>query len=149
MPRKSTVVKVEEEQIIEKSPKQKVKSGPGRPKGSVTKTKKTTVKKITQDVSSGKSTTRKTATKKPIATAATKTRKKRRSFPRDLTGQMFGKWEVLAKYPKNDSSRSKWIVECTCGQIAAVRRDNLVSGRSTQCRACVLAERKVKSIKVG
>lgn len=52
----------------------------------------------------------------------------------DLTGKVFGELTVLGR---NDSLRKRksytWNCLCTCGKIAVVRRDSLLSGHTKSC----------------
>jgi hypothetical protein len=61
------------------------------------------------------------------------------STPVDLTGRVFGKWEVLhfshSKMVANHLRRY-WVCECECGQIATVLSYRLTGGKSTMCKPC-------------
>jgi hypothetical protein len=52
----------------------------------------------------------------------------------DLTGRKFGKWVVL---PRNDFESNyrdcKWLVQCECGRLRLVPRQDLLNGRSSSC----------------
>mgnify|MGYP000843957546 FL=1 len=49
-------------------------------------------------------------------------------------GRKFGKWTVLADA---EGKRHRMIkCRCECGNVRVVCRDNVVSGKSTGCRAC-------------
>jgi len=52
----------------------------------------------------------------------------------DLTGRKFGKWVVLprADFGSNDR-HSKWLVQCECGRLRLVARQDLLDGRSASC----------------
>jgi len=50
---------------------------------------------------------------------------------RDLTGERFGRWTVLARAEGTGSA--KWICRCSCGTIKAVAGKNLMAGASTSC----------------
>jgi len=56
----------------------------------------------------------------------------------DLVGQRFGKWKVLAKYPKR--AKNGWVLwECKCsgcGTTHLIGTGNLRSKATTQCQAC-------------
>jgi hypothetical protein len=57
----------------------------------------------------------------------------RTSF-KDLTGQRFGRWSVLAECPKTRPGQSKWHCRCDCGkEKPAVCYTSLTTGRSRSC----------------
>ena len=57
----------------------------------------------------------------------------------DIAGEVFGHWEVLERAP-NQGKTTMWHCECKlCGNIYAVQRTHLRSGKSTKCRPCLLA----------
>ena len=62
----------------------------------------------------------------------------------DLVGQSFGKWKVLAKYPKR--AKNGWVLwECKCsgcGNTHLIGTGNLRSKATTQCQACAYKNRK-------
>lgn len=51
---------------------------------------------------------------------------------KDLTGEQFGLLTVLGQAPriKGDRQATKWLCECTCGNVVVIRRDKLTGGRS-------------------
>jgi hypothetical protein len=52
----------------------------------------------------------------------------------DLTGQRFGRWVVIGRYPGNSKqNRVQWACKCDCGYRRAVTGDSLVSGKSQSC----------------
>lgn len=58
---------------------------------------------------------------------------KRGRKPRDLTGQQFGRWTVLRKAERPRG----WECQCGgCGVVYVVSDHSLLTGGSTQCRAC-------------
>lgn len=55
----------------------------------------------------------------------------------DLTGQVFGKWTVIAEsQDRKASGRVKWLCECACGTRKNVQSSSLVSGASKACKRC-------------
>lgn len=70
---------------------------------------------------------------------ATKSSLPRAKNFRDLSGQMFGEWKVIAfggKQFSKQGSRSEWICQCECGSYSLVSTGNLASGASTRCVDC-------------
>lgn len=68
---------------------------------------------------------------------------------RDLTGETFGRWLVLAydrkEYKRYKNSRKGttqhyWRAQCECGRIVSVYHGSLLAGLSTQCRTCSSGE---------
>lgn len=55
--------------------------------------------------------------------------------PRNLIGQSFGKWRVLARGGLRARIRF-WVCHCECGTEREVATNNLTSGKSTSC-GCV------------
>ena len=53
----------------------------------------------------------------------------------ELSGSMFGKWQVLAADSRR-GRKSYWICRCTCGNQRSVSGWALRKGRSRQCRSC-------------
>lgn len=51
---------------------------------------------------------------------------------KDLTGQQFGNLKVIS-FDKTVKGVSKWICECSCGQIKSVYGTNLTRGLSNSC----------------
>lgn len=61
----------------------------------------------------------------------------------DLTGQVFGKWTVIGKGKRKETSRDTlWTVMCECGNIFNLPRRSLENGRSKMCRPCSYATRR-------
>lgn len=59
-----------------------------------------------------------------------------RSALKDLTGQKFGHWTVLARAP-NRGRALRWSCKCElCGRILDVAGTSLKSGTSLSCRKC-------------
>ena len=56
----------------------------------------------------------------------------------NLIGRVFGRLRVVSK-DTIPSKNSRWVCVCECGGSYAARGDQLVSGKCTRCRACVLA----------
>lgn len=53
----------------------------------------------------------------------------------DLSGNVYGSWTVCGE-EKTASGARKWVCACVCGEVQVVRQDNLLQGKSTQCRKC-------------
>ena len=61
---------------------------------------------------------------------------------KDLSGEHFGKWEVLRRATKEDIENSTllqipeetyWVCKCECDKIKLVSRNNLLQNKSTSC----------------
>ena len=51
----------------------------------------------------------------------------------DLTGQKFGRWEVLAYSERKANGKHYWKCQCSCGTIRSVNGENLRDGTSKSC----------------
>lgn len=51
---------------------------------------------------------------------------------RDLTGKQFGKLTIVSRAP-NKGRRVTWNCKCSCGNIAIVRQDDLISAKTRSC----------------
>ena len=51
----------------------------------------------------------------------------------DLTGRVFGRLRVLELATKDKNSQTIWLCQCECGYRPAIRRNDLVSGKSRSC----------------
>jgi hypothetical protein len=52
----------------------------------------------------------------------------------DLTGRKFGKWVVLPRDDFESNYRHcKWLVQCECGRLRLVAKQDLLNGRSSSC----------------
>jgi hypothetical protein len=51
---------------------------------------------------------------------------------KDLTGQKFGRWSVLA-FSRREARITYWLCRCDCGSTKTVSRTGLVSGDSQSC----------------
>lgn len=60
----------------------------------------------------------------------------------DLTGEKFGRWEVVADAGVKDSYRY-WICKCDCGTIREVTQSSLLSRKSSSC-GCMRKEQRTK-----
>jgi hypothetical protein len=59
-------------------------------------------------------------------------RSNRMTQKEDLTGRRFGKWNVQGYHDKG-----AWWCQCQgCGDTKPVSKRNLITGKSTRCRAC-------------
>ena len=63
----------------------------------------------------------------------------------DLTGQHFGRWEVLER---GDPNNSKWVCRCDCGTIREIPSSRLRSRKSESC-GCMASERMTTHGKHG
>lgn len=52
---------------------------------------------------------------------------------KDISGQVFGKLEVLELATKDKRNQTIWKCKCECGRETQVRRNDLVSGKSKSC----------------
>jgi hypothetical protein len=65
----------------------------------------------------------------------------------DLTGQWFGRLEVVGRADAAGAGRAVWLCRCRCGGEANVMGHNLRTGRTVSC-GCALADaNKVRHIK--
>ncbi len=72
-------------------------------------------------------------------------RQSRTSF-KDLTGQRFGRWSVLAEAPKTRPGQTRWHCRCDCGrEKPAVLYSSLVEGSSQSC-GCLKREQSSKPL---
>lgn len=61
----------------------------------------------------------------------------------DLTGMVFNKWTVVGLSPESTQRRTKWLVQCKCGEGPfSIRSDALRSGHSKQCKFCRTRRKK-------
>jgi hypothetical protein len=62
---------------------------------------------------------------------------RRAPYVREITGETFGRWKVLARAPNRQQPRNRyvtyWLCRCECGTEREVNMQNLVQGRSTSC----------------
>ena len=61
---------------------------------------------------------------------------------KDMTGEMFGKWMVLAYSHANAKKLAFWVCVCECGTTKAVGGESLRNGRSMQCASCAAKDRR-------
>ena len=54
----------------------------------------------------------------------------------DLTGQKFGKWQVIKRSENKKNNQIYWVCKCECGTFKEVNGTSLRSGTSTNC-GCV------------
>jgi hypothetical protein len=66
----------------------------------------------------------------------TNNRKKTGPPRKDLVGQRFGRWTVVAPAGNTAHRNYKWLCRCDCGNTAEVSANHLGSERSTSCRPC-------------
>ena len=53
---------------------------------------------------------------------------------KDITGKAFGYWTVLGRAPNTiGRTGSNWWCQCVCGNVKAIRKDQLESGASKSC----------------
>lgn len=59
---------------------------------------------------------------------------------RDLTGEIFTDWKVLARGPDyiafSGKHRTRWWCECKCGSIKLINSQSLTGGKSKSCGHC-------------
>ncbi len=51
----------------------------------------------------------------------------------DLTGQRFGRLEVLRRQKNAPSGQTRYLVLCDCGKTKVTQRNLLVSGNTNSC----------------
>lgn len=56
----------------------------------------------------------------------------------DLTGQRFGRLEVLGRAASYQNIHAKWVCQCECGNLTEVMGQHLRAGRTKSC-GCALA----------
>lgn len=61
-----------------------------------------------------------------------------KGVPLDLTGRVFSRWTVLERHDVTASGEVRWWCRCECSRVVAVQANNLVTGKSTQCRRCAI-----------
>lgn len=54
----------------------------------------------------------------------------------ELSGETFGKLEVLHQYPKRSGSVVYWVCRCECGIEVAYSSRELLSGKAKDCGVC-------------
>lgn len=60
------------------------------------------------------------------------------NYPKDLTGQTFGRLTVLSRMGKTRHHNSLWLCLCECGEYKDnVLYGSLKSGRTKACGACL------------
>lgn len=52
---------------------------------------------------------------------------------KDISGQVFGKLEVLELATKDKNNQTIWKCKCECGTQTQVRRNDLVGGKTKSC----------------
>lgn len=55
---------------------------------------------------------------------------------RNLTGETFGKLEVIQFEGRDQLGKSKWLCKCDCGNLTKVRGDCLTTGNTKTCGKC-------------
>ena len=64
----------------------------------------------------------------------------------DLSGQIFGQLKVLHQAVRRDDRYTRWVCECSCGNITEVRTDYLTSGHTTSCGCALKQANKNRAI---
>lgn len=65
---------------------------------------------------------------------------------KDLTGQRFGRWQVLYKADKRNG-QTYWHCRCDCGNEADVYSNSLLSGKSVSCGCYKVEQTKINNFK--
>lgn len=60
----------------------------------------------------------------------------------DMTGQKFGKWTVLERFP-SEKKTAHWRVQCECGNESVITGTSLRHGSTTQCKECSYSSRAI------
>lgn len=55
-----------------------------------------------------------------------------------LAGNQYGLWTVLKEDGKNINNSRMWLCECVCNKTSRVKTSDLIHGKSTGCRSCVM-----------
>jgi hypothetical protein len=58
---------------------------------------------------------------------------------RDLTGQKFGRLQVIERAPNNRAGKAYWLARCVCGQERIIRGCALTTGNTHSC-GCLRTE---------
>jgi hypothetical protein len=58
----------------------------------------------------------------------------------DLTGQRFGKWQVIERIYISGNKNTYWLCKCDCGTVRRVCAPDLTWGKSTNC-GCMRSNR--------
>ena len=56
--------------------------------------------------------------------------------PKDLTGEVFGRWVVLSRAENDTWGGTRWNCQCQCGEKKTVPAGKLRSGESKSCGLC-------------
>ncbi len=79
-----------------------------------------------------------------------KSRKKRKSYPKNLIGQRFGKLVVIAEAEPNISPkgyrRVQWLCECDCGNTCKVMDNSLKAGYTKSCGCLLHGDNETKQM---
>jgi len=67
----------------------------------------------------------------------------------DISGQRFGKWEVLHQLPMVKGKARRFLCRCDCGKELQVEGISLRKGRSTQCIDCARKTQSSESEMIG
>lgn len=77
-------------------------------------------------------------------------RRQEESMTKTRIGEKYGKWTVITKICINRIT--EYYCECECGHLKFVPSNQLITGRSTQCKECynkefgVAASKMVKAV---
>ena len=67
---------------------------------------------------------------------------------KNLLGQQFGNWTVIAEAPSirkaNGKLFSMWTCQCKCGTIKDIQTSDLTGNRTTSCKSCAAKKRALK-----
>lgn len=61
----------------------------------------------------------------------------------NLTGEVFGRLEVLGLSPRKSGRKSYWVAECECGNKHVVRSDSLTGGLVRSCGCLKLEQDRI------
>jgi hypothetical protein len=64
---------------------------------------------------------------------------------KNLEGQIFGELKVLEKFKQGNNGGSSWLCECSCGRLAILEGNRLLSGHNKCCGSCSYGKHKMIS----
>jgi hypothetical protein len=62
-----------------------------------------------------------------------------------LTGLIVGRWTVIGLSTVTRFCKRHWVVECACGTLSRAIEEDLLKGKTTQCRNCRQASLRVEN----
>lgn len=68
------------------------------------------------------------------------------AYYNDLTGQVFGRLEVISRAKNDKWGNAQWLCKCSCGKEKIVRGRTLMTGMTKSC-GCLLSEESKERMK--